>query len=212
MAADCSLFLLSVNTISIVLFAHLPHVWMHPPLAHPCSGTPKEVESTTVKNAPSPRAHIPFVFRDNLLRISQIPVAFAAPPVLPPVAHWPGKVGHFWESRRGALGYCPQSGCTLSFPHCRQIWVTKIAFFGGSTVTSSGGMQNNSDSRLPAQGCTSLRAPGLAFPLCDPAKNKALCPWSMNTSFFFPRLSLRMRSQYCGICCAVVKWLEYFLS
>lgn len=110
---------------------------MHPPLAHPRSGTPKEDESTTEKgenarcfcSARSPRAHIPFVFRDNLLRSSQIAVAFAAPLIIPPVARWPGKVGYFWGSRWGVLGRCPQSGRTLSFPHGRRIWVTKIAFF-----------------------------------------------------------------------------------
>lgn len=78
-------------------------------------------------------------------------VAFAAPPVIPPVAHWPGKVVYFWESRRGALGLLSAERPHTVIPRCRQIWVTKIAFFGGSTVTSSGGMKNYSDSRSPAQ-------------------------------------------------------------
>lgn len=184
-------------------------------------GHRKRLKSTAVKgvNAPcfcsaqSSRARIPFVFRDNLLRISQIA---RLSPLLPSFHHLHTGQGKLVTSGKagGELwGCCPQSGCTLSFPRCRQIWVTKIAFFGGSTVTSSGGMKNFILLSLPAWLHLPLRAPRVAFPPCDPAKNKVLCPLSMNTSsFFLLRLSLRICSHYCGICYAVVKRLEYFVS
>lgn len=192
MVADCSLFLLSVNTIPTQIFCLLIflvcecilHLLIHA-RGHRRSLTARQWRVRTPGAFTRPghpeHAHIPLVCRDNLLRSSQIAVAFAAPAVIPPVAHRPGKVGYFWGSRRGALGLCPQRGCTLSYPHRRRIWVTKIAFFGGSTLTSSGGMENFSGSRSllrsPAHRCTSLRAPARLSPGVILQGIKCSAPW-----------------------------------
>ncbi|XP_017587137.1 PREDICTED: immunoglobulin superfamily member 11 [Corvus brachyrhynchos] len=118
---------------------------------HPSPAPPKTLVVTASTAPPVTQSSHPVCFPGYPVAYLPNRVAFAAPPVIPPVAHWPGKVGYFWESRRGALGLLSAERLHIVIPRCRQIWVTKIAFFGGSTVTSSGGMKNYSDSRSPAQ-------------------------------------------------------------
>lgn len=127
---------------------------LHAPI-HTQGHQKRSKEGTTVKgvNTPrlcsvhSPRPCIPFVFQANFVE-RQIMLGFAASPAVPQFHGGLGKVDYFWESKQRGLGLLFERQLNIRRLFALQTRVTKLSSFGGSTMTSSGGMKNCIDEEL----------------------------------------------------------------
>lgn len=72
----------------------------------------------------------------------QIMLGFAASPAVPQFHGGLGKVDYFWESKQRGLGLLLQRQLNIRRLFALETRVTKLSSFGGSTMTSSGGMKN----------------------------------------------------------------------